>query len=810
MSIHAGVVKRQLWELPTQTSASWEKHCTPFTLPSNGVLSLADSIITLTTDVVFQPECTGGPPQDVSSIADLKEPFYASTIPQTFVIAAATVIAWILVIMLIITPRTSFLGYSGAASGFASGHGLIGGATGGRTSLIGVGSRPWLQKVAALTVAISLAIATADTFVEAEHQYVMGYMDATSLRNVVLGSTEIKVSRVVSDVFLWLAQVQTLIRLFPRHKEKVLIKWIGFALILLDSLFSCLNSFMIHTKTQRQAQHQPRQFVDAIPALSYLFELALGLLYAAWVMYYSLTKRRYAYYHKKMRSIVLIAILSIVAILTPVVFFVTDVSNPDVAGWGDYFRWVGAAAAAVIVWEWVERIEALEADENKDGILGRELFDGDEMLDVMPNDEVVYNDKRGGLRRGGRDDDESGGDTIRSSALEAGSGGLGLGSVGRRLRGKHYKPRKRRPSNKEGSENTETTDFAQPVINRTRISFGELPRPRNRDRDNVLDRPAPPLPVASPVDRMDTTSAASTVYVVHYHPTTDIPQPVRRRVDASGNTAQAVAQHSEQQRRRSVQEARNSSVRDHEKENQDEDVPTARERRPNNWLTVANPFKRKRASPPAEVQQARRTTLDEARPNIDRAATPAHNFSRWDVANRAGVLAAQVGERWHDRPARRKPQVDLPVTIIPAQPRGSGRTWSPQQQSQEQPSQESARQDGNEGSTEQGESSGSTTLTSNSNPSPTASRQVDAPNRADEVRSHAAEAPATTAVPTTPVQATSPPRASDLSSSPAAGTTVIPAPRRSTRSSPLATHHASASSADGARTSDREDTRDAG
>ena len=34
-----------------------------------------------------------------------------------------------------------------------------------------------------------------------------------------------------------------------------------------------------------------------------------------------------------------------------------------------------------MVWEWVERIEALKRDERKDGILGREIFDGDEILD---------------------------------------------------------------------------------------------------------------------------------------------------------------------------------------------------------------------------------------------------------------------------------------------------------------------------------------------------------------------------------------------------------------------------------------------
>ncbi|EOD44343.1 putative ph signal transduction protein [Neofusicoccum parvum UCRNP2] len=311
-----------------------EASCTPFALPSDGVIILGpSSTITLSADALFTPACTAVPTtsRDSSDVIDMQDPFYASVAPQVYATGAAT-------------------------------------------------------KVAALTVAISMTIATADTFRIAEQQYHDGYMDATAIRQEVVGGLEIKISRLISDIFLLLAQVQTLIRLFPRHKEKVIIKWVGFALIILDMTFSSINNFMGHDVGR------PRQFKDAIPALSYLFELALSMLYAAWVLYYALTKRRYAFYHSMMYNITLVALLSVVAILTPVVFFATDISDYSVAGWGDYFRWVGAAAASVIVWEWVERIEALEREDKKDGILGREIFDGDEMLDITPSEEINWPD----------------------------------------------------------------------------------------------------------------------------------------------------------------------------------------------------------------------------------------------------------------------------------------------------------------------------------------------------------------------------------------------------------------------------------
>lgn len=763
-------------------------YCTAFPLPANGVISLADSVITLTTDVVFQPACTGGADEHLegypSVIADWKDPFYASTTPQTYVIAAATVIAWILVFMLVITPRTTFFGTSVSHPGLGGKHGIIGGANGGGSHL-GVGSRPWLQKVAAFTVAISLTIATADTFKSLERQYTMGYMDATAMREDVMGSLEIRITRVISDVFIWLAQVQTLIRLFPRHKEKVIIKWIGFALIICDTTFSCLNSFYANSTL---GTTKPRHFVDAIPALSYLFQLALGLLYAAWVIYYSMTKRRYAFYHAKMRSITLIALLSFVAVLTPVVFFVTDVSNSDVAGWGDYFRWVGAAAASVIVWEWVERIEAIESDDKKDGILGREIFDGDEMLDVTPSNEFVWSSGRRGLarlRNGGRrgndgDDKNGGGGGNPSSTMEKGLSGFAA-----RFRKPPPPAPKHFPLGRSHSHHTEApTDSSRTgTAGSNTIAFGRLPTRRGRrNPDNGI---TPPPAVASPISRTDTTSAASTVYVVRYDDGGDIPQPIRRRVDASGNAIVS-------------QDHRDSTLKDTEKEDDTDDARPVRERlQQGRWHTVANPFKRKRASPPAEVQKAR----DRAEAGPTRATTPAHNFSKWDIKNRLGVLAAETGERFRDRNSGRGQSEDVPVTIIPAQPRGSNRTWSPEvlhQQRQQQTQVQQQQRAGpmatsaiqsNEPQT-QADFSNSTTLTDNSLPAAEAASRNSNTPRANE-----GSAGASSASPTIiqsprrhmPIsrdsfsrQCDPPPRADDISpSAGSTGTVIVPAPRRS-------------------------------
>lgn len=543
---------------------------------------------------------------------DSRDPFYASTSPLVYAIAAATIVSYMLVIILFITPR-AFLA-SGTGGGFLAQRGIIGGAAVSST-VLGIGSRPWLQKVAALTVAISLTIATADTFKVVEEQYDAGYQEVAALTDRVFEGLDIRIVRVISDTCLWLAQVQTLIRLFPRQKEKVIIKWIGFSLIVLDTIFSILNYFVVG-----KGQTRPPKFVDAIPALNYLFALALSLLYAAWVIYYSLSKRRYAFYHRNMRNIFLVAILALAAILVPVVFFVVDIAQPNIAGWGNYVRWVGAAAASVVVWEWVERIEALERDENKDGILGQEIFAGDEMLEVTPSTETNWprpysNNKRDG----GHGSDGVGISTSWN----------GMAGWANRLTGSRGPP----PSHRNSSHRMghrrrrrrapKVTEPFSPATNHDRLA---------------------PTPMASPVSRGDTTSAASTVYVVHYHEDSDpsyISPPT-----CEPRTGVTFADQT------SVHPPRRSST------DNPRDVENLSRAPSSGWNRIVGLLKPHRPSTPPEIAKARANTREALALPVDREALG--NASH----------ATSLFERLR---TRKQPPIDLaslPRTIIPPPTRG--------------------------------------------------------------------------------------------------------------------------------------------
>ncbi|KAM0349425.1 hypothetical protein ACHAPU_003834 [Fusarium lateritium] len=652
--------------MTTATITAFPTLCTTTLLPDNGVMTLGlDGVPTILTEpAIYQVPCptpalfprddfhvtvaasgdesslTQHDPSDSSpKFSDFRDPFYASTFPICYALAATTVTAYMLVIMLFVTPRSFLDGgmvYLGRRSAF----------THSSSSSVTIGGRPWLQKVAALTVAISLTIASADTFRVAKSQYTWGIQNANQLQDEVMNSVELKVIRLVSDTFLWLAQAQTLIRLFPRHREKIIIKWVAFALITLDVVFSAITSFK-YSENGINTTARPKSFVHPVPALSYLFQLSLGLLYAAWVVYFALMKKRYSFYHPFMKNISFVAIISLISILIPVVFFILDISQPDFTGWGDYVRWVGAAAASVVVWEWVERIEALEREEKKDGILGREVFDGDDTLEINASEFPWLRNRKN--RKGGGPGGGGDGERPQMSSSAA-NGWPTVTSITNRYRG-------------QGN-----SAFAEPTEQPSQRGAGRSLRP--------TIWPARPAPAVTPISRTDTASAASTVYAVRYQAPSEttsrtpdpLPQPSVVDLSQQSGTppSQQASDESNFSNRAPASVQNGHVVSPNSQQSVDLEANTFASQTQGGWrsLTLANPIFR-RSSEETSRQTTQRPDSD---PVAEREAT-ANDSSRWDLKARLEDFAANQAERLRDHMRSTPNTESLPVTVIPAPPR---------------------------------------------------------------------------------------------------------------------------------------------
>jgi hypothetical protein len=271
--------------------------------------------------------------------ADLHDPFFASVTPQTFALAGATIASAILFLLLFLSRDR----------------------------------KPWVQRAAALSMTVSLVTYMVVTVNMLEGQYAEGSYDADALRGV----NQVMVCKIIgyiAEFVIYLAQVQTLMRIFPRKRDKVIIKWTGLCLIALTMIFSALFTFLRPSAPPPSQRNTSWQiFMQILPPLNYLFSIALATIYALCVFYFGIIHRRTAF---TIPAGFILSLLSVACITMPIIFFCLDIWAEFVVGWGQYIRSIASVGSTVIVWEWIERVDEEETKrDGKSGVLGRRIFE---------------------------------------------------------------------------------------------------------------------------------------------------------------------------------------------------------------------------------------------------------------------------------------------------------------------------------------------------------------------------------------------------------------------------------------------------
>lgn len=354
-------------QLPSDPS-----HCIDYAIPA-GTLVIVDPnnpdnnrTVKLQAPAVFRPQCALGgtrapAPRPEESFPDWSEyqkyhhndrrdPFYGSVTPIAYTIAASTVTAWMLLIILFLSRKPS----------------------------------PLFQKIAVLITAVSLTVFLAQATDTLESQYNEGYQNAYELRHKIMGGWAFRILQVITCVITWLARLQVVIRLFDVPKINTRLAVVGSTLIFTNAtIWACLNFIPPWSQYVRNAK-------SVLPVFGALCSLLLEVFYLVVVVIYSISKRKYAY----SRTSIVMAAISWLAMILPMVFIVFDIAHYWIAGWSDFIRWTADAAASVVVWEWTNVIVYQERREQRQSVLGRQVY-RDEILDFK-------GDNGGGTVGGGR------------------------------------------------------------------------------------------------------------------------------------------------------------------------------------------------------------------------------------------------------------------------------------------------------------------------------------------------------------------------------------------------------------------------
>lgn len=288
--------------------------------------------------------------------------FRNSVIPMAYTISVTTVVAWLLLVLLFIAQKP----------------------------------RPWLQKLAMLFVSTSLTVFLALTTHELKGQYDQGYLDAGELRAAVFGSLAFRVLEVCATALVWAAHVQVLARMWgEKPNQKTAITVVGVSMAILDTVMWALVLFLVFpghfdhaaylngTYTQISQAHEKSRLEKVLPPFAYTIQILMQVIYAALVLFYSFQVRWFAYH----RRALFIAGLSILCIGMPIAFFIVDIaSSPDpvstaaagIATWSEFVRLLSEAAASVVVWEWMDVVDRLQREQQRNGFLGKQIYTRDQ------------------------------------------------------------------------------------------------------------------------------------------------------------------------------------------------------------------------------------------------------------------------------------------------------------------------------------------------------------------------------------------------------------------------------------------------
>ncbi|KAH3683451.1 hypothetical protein WICPIJ_005570 [Wickerhamomyces pijperi] len=246
----------------------------------------------------------------------------------------------------------------------------------------------WLLRLSSLMGSVNLTILFVRSIIYLEKQHTLGISSGVKLLDDLQSD---QVFNAIDFIFVLLAQfaeVQVIIRLFSRAKEKRVSFLVGGALSLAAQIIWAVSTFSNINIDDEESN------LSILPAFTYLLRIALSTVYSGLIVIYAISKRSYIFH----RSVVLLTLLNFLVINLQIAFFVTDISNIWVSELSEIFNTTVYICVTVIPWEWINRVHAIERHEQKEGVLGRPFYEDEDRAVIryeIIDDTELFSDDHG-------------------------------------------------------------------------------------------------------------------------------------------------------------------------------------------------------------------------------------------------------------------------------------------------------------------------------------------------------------------------------------------------------------------------------
>lgn len=228
----------------------------------------------------------------------------------------------------------------------------------------------FLLQLLTILSSVYMLITVVKSIVVLHNQQRQGYLHGEAVLNAVNDTLYLSIIDMIVVLSLLILQVQVVMRLFLRQSDKRLIFYVGTSAAVVSQTLWGITKF--------HNFHEEAEAGKIIPALTYLFRIAMGMCYAAIFTAFLLIKIKQIIAN---RHIWLISLLTLVFIYAPVAFFIADVSNTWVYALSEIFSVVTYVICVVIPWEWCNKYNVIRRMMEKEGVLGRRFYE-DELYEL--------------------------------------------------------------------------------------------------------------------------------------------------------------------------------------------------------------------------------------------------------------------------------------------------------------------------------------------------------------------------------------------------------------------------------------------
>lgn len=231
--------------------------------------------------------------------------------------------------------------------------------------------RPKYQLLTVCITAASIVVIFVRVSAFLQNQARHGYYDGNELSDYLETDSAICLLQPINGFFLTMAQIQVLLPIFVRRKERAVVFWIGLVLSLTRFALSVVSA--VYGKFQNDGS-ELGESKDAVTVVAYLFQIAMSIMYAACLVYFGIVNYTIAY----RPEVLLLACISHLAAVAPVVLFLLDILESYIDAWSDFADISALMASSIVAWEWIDRVTAMERSIQARSVLGRPYYDENE------------------------------------------------------------------------------------------------------------------------------------------------------------------------------------------------------------------------------------------------------------------------------------------------------------------------------------------------------------------------------------------------------------------------------------------------